>query len=40
MANIEAEFTNLLLNSSEDERVKDEIAKMFNSTKGVQQLNQ
>ena len=39
MANIEAEFTNLLLNSSEDERVKDEIAKMFNSTKGVQQLN-
>ena len=40
MANIEAEFTNLLLNSSEDERVKDEIAIMFNSTKGVQQLNQ
>lgn len=40
MTNIEAEFTNLLLNSSEDKRVKDEIAKMFNSTKGVQQLNQ
>ena len=39
MANVEAEFTQLLLNSTEDERVKDEITKMFNMTKNVQQLN-
>lgn len=39
MANVEAEFTNLLLSSKEDKRVKDEIAKMFNMTKDVQQLN-
>ena len=40
MANIEAEFTQLLLNSTESERVNDEITKMFNMTKNVQQLNQ
>ena len=39
MANVEAEFTQLLLNSTEDKRVKDEITKMFNMTKNVQQLN-
>ena len=39
MANVKAEFTQLLLNSTEDERVKDEITKMFNMTKDVQQLN-
>lgn len=39
MANVEAEFTQLLLNSTEDERVKDEITKMFNMTKNVKQLN-
>ena len=39
MANVEAEFTQLLLNSSEDERVKDEITKMFNMTKNIQQLS-
>lgn len=39
MANVEVEFTQLLLNSSEDERVKDEITKMFNMTKNIQQLN-
>lgn len=39
MANVEAEFTNLLVNSTADERVKAEITKMFNMTKGVQQLN-
>lgn len=39
MANVEAEFTQLLLNSSEDERVKDEITKMFSMTKNIQQLN-
>ncbi len=39
MANIEAEFTQLLLHSTEDERIKDEITKMFNMTKNVQQLN-
>ena len=39
MANVEAEFSNLLLNSTDEERVKDEIAKMFNMMKNVQQLN-
>lgn len=39
MANVEAEFTNLLANSQEEDRVKDKITKMFNMTKGVQQLN-
>lgn len=39
MANIEAEFNNLLNSSSDDERVKDEIAKMFNATNNIQQLN-
>lgn len=39
MANIEAEFTNILLDSYEDERIKREIVKMFNLTKDVQQLN-
>lgn len=39
MANVEAEFTQLLLHSTEDDRVKDEITKMFNMTKNVQQLN-
>ena len=39
MANVKAEFTQLLLNSTEDERVKEEITKMFNMTKDVQQLN-
>lgn len=39
MANVEAEFTQLLLASTEEERVKDEITKMFNMTKNVQQLN-
>lgn len=39
MANVEAEFTQLLLNSTDGERVKDEITKMFNQTKNVQQLN-
>ena len=38
MSGVEAEFTNLLLTSKIDERVKDEIAKMFNQTKEVQQL--
>lgn len=39
MANVEAEFANFLLDSTEDERVKDEMAKMFNMTQNVQQLN-
>lgn len=39
MAHIEAEFTQLLLHCTEDERVKDEITKMFNRTSDVQQLN-
>ena len=39
MSRIEAEFTNLLLNATEDERVKDEITKMFNRTKNIQQLD-
>lgn len=39
MANVEAEFHQLLLNSAEDKRVKDEIKKMFNMTKNIQQLN-
>lgn len=39
MANVEAGFINILINSTEEERVKDEITKMFNMTKGVQQLN-
>lgn len=39
MANVEAEFTRLLLNSTEDERVKDEMTKMFNMTENVQRLN-
>ena len=38
MANVEAEFTQLLLGSADDTRVKDEITKMFNMTKNVQQL--
>ena len=40
MANIEAEFVNLLINSQEEERVREEIVKMFNRTQNVQQLNQ
>lgn len=39
IANVEAEFTRLLMNSTEDDRVKDEITKMFSNTKNVQQLN-
>lgn len=39
MANVEAEFTRILANFDEDGRIKDEIIKMFNMTKGVQQLN-
>ena len=39
MSNVEAEFTNLLLSSTEDKRIKDQIAIMFNKTKNVQQLN-
>lgn len=39
MTNVEAEFTQLLLSSTDDKRVKDEITKMFNMTKNVQQLN-
>ncbi len=39
MARVEAEFNNLLLNATEEERVKDEITKMFNRTKKVQRLD-
>ncbi len=39
MANVEAEFAGILDGSELDDRVKDEISKMFNMTKGVQQLN-
>ncbi len=38
MANIEAEFANLMTNSKEEERVKNEIAKMFSRTRGIKQL--
>lgn len=39
MANIEAEFVNLLTSSDEEERVREEIVRMFNRTQNVQQLN-
>ena len=39
MAKIEAEFVNMLVNSQVEERVKEEIIKMFNRTQNVQQLN-
>lgn len=39
MANIQAEFVNILSKSTDDERVKDEITKMFNMTRDVKQLN-
>lgn len=39
MGNVEAEFINLIMNSQEDERVRNEIVRMFNETQDVQQLN-
>ena len=39
MANVEVEFTNILMNSTLDERVKDEITKMFNMTKDIKRLD-
>lgn len=39
MANIQAEFVNILTKSTDEERVKDEITKMFNMTHDVKQLN-
>lgn len=39
MTNIEAEFVNLLTSSDEEERVREEIVRMFNRTQNVQQLN-
>lgn len=39
MANIEAEFVNLLTNSQEDDRVREEIIRMFNMSQNVKQLN-
>lgn len=38
MVNVAAEFSNLMLNSSETKKIKDEMTKMFNATKNVQQL--
>ena len=39
MGNVESEFINLIMNSQEDERVRNEIVRMFNETQDVQQLN-
>lgn len=39
MGNVEAEFIDLLMNSKDDDRIKGEIAKMFNKSNGVKQLN-
>ena len=39
MGSVEAEFSNLLINSMEDDRIKEEITKMFNLTTNIQQLN-
>ena len=39
MGNVEAEFVNLFMNVEGDERVRNEIIRMFNETQDVQQLN-
>lgn len=39
MAKVKAEFVKLLMNSKDDKRVKDQIARLFTMTKNVQQLN-
>lgn len=39
MGNVEAEFVNLFMNIEGDERVRNEIIRMFNETQDVQQLN-
>lgn len=39
LARIETEFVNILVNSELDERVREEIVRMFNNTQNVQQLN-